>query len=191
MLRIRVVLAWFLTLFLLSSYAVGQAPPVKAPDPDKAVLIEELIVALKAEQNQQQMMQAFEGSMLSQINRMLDSELKNLGSAADAEKKRQLQADVQDFQRRLFALMAAHMSWETMKPVYRETYDETFTTEELRPLVAFMKSPAGQVYVDKMPAMVANTMKRMQGVMSDMTPDIQKLNADFMQELRQKYADKN
>jgi len=27
--------------------------------------------------------------------------------------------------------------------------------------------------------------------MSDMTPDIQKLNADFMQELRQKYADKN
>jgi hypothetical protein len=157
MLRIRVVLAWFLTLFLLGSYAAGQAPPVKAPDPDKAALIEELIVALKAEQNQQQVMQAFEGSMLNQINRMLDSELKNLGGAADAEKKRQLQADVQDFQRRLFALMA----------------------------------PAGQVYVDKMPAMVANTMKRMQGVMSDMTPDIQKLNADFMQELRQKYADKN
>lgn len=191
MLRIRVELAGILTLLLLGSFAAGQAPPAKAPDPDKAALIEELIVALKAEENQQQIMQAFESSMLNQINRTLDSEMKNLGSAADAEKKRQLQAEVQDFQRRLFALMAAHMSWEIMKPVYRETYDETFTTEELRPLVAFMKSPAGQVYVDKMPAMVGNTMKRMQGVMSDMTPDIQKLNADFMRELRQKYADKN
>jgi len=38
--------------------------------------------------------------------------------------------------------MNAHMLWQTMKPVYVDTYDETFTAEELRPLVAFMKSPA-------------------------------------------------
>jgi hypothetical protein len=191
MLRIRGELAWFLTLFLLGSYAAGQAPPVKAIDPAKAALIDELIVALKAEQNLQQIMQAFEGSMVNQINRMLDAELKKSGSAADAEKRRQIQSDVQEFQHRLFALMAAHMSWQTMKPVYRETYDETFTTDELRPLVAFMKSPAGQAYVDKMPSMVSNTMKRMQAVMSDMTPDVQKLNAEFMQQMKEKYADKN
>ena len=37
-------LAWFLTLFLVGSHAAVQAPPVRAPDPVKAVLIEELIV---------------------------------------------------------------------------------------------------------------------------------------------------
>jgi hypothetical protein len=91
----------------------------------------------------------------------------------------------------MFAMMNAHMSWQVMKPVYVGTYDETFTTEELRPLVAFMKSPAGQAYIDKMPAMVGSIMKRMQQVVADMMPDIQKLNADFMQEMKQKYADKN
>jgi len=39
--------------------------------------------------------------------------------------------------------MNAHMLWQTMKPVYVDTYDETFTAEELRPLVAFMKSLSG------------------------------------------------
>ena len=181
-----------LTLLLLGSYAAAQAP-VKAPDPAKAALIEELIVALKAEQNQQQIMQTVETGMLNQINQAMDSQLKTMGGggAVDDEKRRQVQADVQEFQHRLFALMAAHMSWQIMKPVYVEMYDETFTTDELRPLVAFMKSPAGQIFVDKTPVLMANTMKRMQGVMAGMMPDIQKLNADFMQQMKQKYADKN
>ena len=38
---------------------------------------------------------------------------------------------------------------------------------------------------------MANTMKRMQRVVADMMPDIQKLNTDFMQEMKQKYGDKN
>jgi len=193
MLRIRGKLVLFLTLLLMGSYAGAQAPPVKAPDPEKAALIEELIVALKAEQNQQQVMQTVQNAMLNQINQMMDSQLKTLGTGnqADAEKARNVQADVQDFQRRLFALMTAHMSWQTMKPVYVAMYDETFTGEELRPLVAFFKSSAGQAFVDKTPALMANTMKRMQRVTADMMPDIQKLNAEFMEQMKQKYSDKN
>ena len=189
MLRIRVELAWFLTLFLLGSYAAAQAPPVKAPDPEKAALIEELIVALKVEQQQQQIMQTVQTSMMTQMNSLLTP----VGGvrARDEEKKREAQADLQEFQHRLFALMAAHMSWQTMKPVYVEMYDATFTIDELRPLLAFFKSPAGQAFVDKTPVLMANTMKRMQRVVADMMPDIQKLNAEFMQQMKQKYADKN
>lgn len=183
MLRIRVELAWFLTLFLLGSHAAAQAPLVKAPDPAKAALIEELIVALKVEQQQQQMMQTVQSSMLTQMNSLL--------TPGDEEKKREAQADFQEFQRRMFALMAAHMSWQTMKPVYVEMYDETFTIDELQPLVAFFKSPAGQAFVDKTPVLMANTMKRMQRVTADMMPDIQKLSAEFAQQMKQKYADKN
>ena len=193
MLKIRVELVGFLTLFLLGSYAAAQAPPVKVSDPAKAVLIEELIVALKAEQNQQQLMGTMQNAMQKQVGQMVDSQLKTLGDGGPggAEKRRQAQADLENFQHRMFALMNSHMSWQVMKPVYVGTYDETFTTEELRPLVAFMKSPAGQAYIDKMPTMVGNIMKRMQQVMTDMMPDIQKLNADFIQEMKQKYADKN
>lgn len=186
---IRICAPW-LILLLVVSQATAQA--VKAPDPAKAALIEELIVALKAEQQQQQIMQTMQTAMQNQINQMVDSQLKTLGngSQADAEKRRSVQNDVQDFQHRLFALMTAHMSWQTIKPVYVAMYDETFTADELRPLVAFFKSPAGQAYIDKMPSLVGNTMKRMQQVVADMMPDIQKLNAEFIQQMKEKYSQK-
>jgi uncharacterized protein len=190
--RIRSVLVLCSCLLLLGFHARAQVQPVKAPDPAKTALIEELIGALKAEQQQQQVMQTMQSAMQNQIDQAVDSQLKTLGngSQADVEKRRSAQNDVQDFQRRLFALMTAHMSWQTMKPVYVAMYDETFTADELRPLVAFFKSPAGQAYVDKMPSLVGNTMKRMQQVVGEMMPDIQKLNTEFIQQMKQKYSDK-
>jgi hypothetical protein len=187
---IRIYAIWMI-LLLADSYAAAQA--VKTPDPAKAALIEELIVALKAEQNQQQVMQTIYGSMQTQISQAVDTQLKNedKGTPEDAEKRKNVAVDVQDFQRRLFALMTAHMSWQTMKPLYVDMYGETFTADELRPLVVFFKSTAGQAYVDKMPSLVSNTMKRMQQVVSGMMPDIQKLNAEFVQEMKQKYPDKH
>lgn len=184
---IRICTPWLIVL-LWGSHAVAQA--VKAPDPVKAELIEELVVALKAEQQQIQVMQTMQTAMQDQINQAVDSQLKALGNAneADAEKRRSVQNDVQDFQHRLFALMTAHMSWLTMKPIYVAMYDETFTADELRPLVAFFKSPAGQAYVDKMPSLVGNTMKHMQQVVAEMMPDIQKLNTEFIQQLKEKYS---
>src|SRR5579872_2211335 len=173
------ICAPLLILLLLGSYATAQ--PVKAPDPAKAALIEELIVALKGEQNLEQMKQTINASLQSQINQIVDSQLKNLGdgSPEDAEKRRSIAADIEDFQRRLLDLTAAHMSWQTMKPVYVAMYDETFTADELQPLVGFFKSPAGQAYVDKMPLLTGNTIKQMQQVVAGMMPDIQKLNAEF------------
>jgi hypothetical protein len=180
-------------LILLSFASQVTAQTAKAPDPAKAALIEELIVALKAEQQQQQVMQTMQTATQNQVKQILDSQLKTLGdgSEADAEKERQVRADLEDFQRRMFALMNAHMSWRTMKPVIVEMYDETFTTEELQPLVEFMKSPAGQAYIVKMPTMIGNMMKRMQQVVAEMMPDIQKLNAEFMQQMKEKYPDKH
>lgn len=153
MLRIGGKLVLFLTLLLMGSYAGAQAPPVKTSDPAKAALIEELTVALKTERTQQQIMQTMQANMLNQFNQLLDPQLKNSGDKGpvDPEKRRQAQADMQDFQQRVFAIMNSHMAWQTMKPVYVAIYDETFTVDELRPLVAFFKSPAGQAYIDKTP----------------------------------------
>jgi hypothetical protein len=53
-----------------------------------------------------------------------------------------------------------------------------------------MSSARYSPYVDKTPALVGNTMKRMQQVIGDMTPEIQKLTADFVQQMKEKYAGK-
>jgi hypothetical protein len=186
---IRICAAWTILLFFVSHLT---AQTVKTPDPPKAALIEDLIVALKAEQNLQQMMQTINASMQSQVKQIVDSQLKNVsdGSPEDAERRRTMAADVQDFERRLLDLTQAHMSWQTMKPVYVAMYDETFTADELQPLVVFFKSPAGQAYVEKMPLLIGNTMKRMQQVVAGMMPDIQKLNAEFVQQMKEKYPAK-
>jgi len=49
--------------------------------------------------------------MQAQISQAVDTQLKNedQGTPEDAEKRRSMVADVQDFQRRLFALMTAHV----------------------------------------------------------------------------------
>jgi len=56
--------------------------------------------------------------------------------------------------------------------------------------LCFFKSPAGQAYVDKMPSLVSNAMTRMQEVMGDMMPDIQKLNGEFIRQMKHKYPAK-
>jgi uncharacterized protein len=175
-------------VLLLDSSGRAQAQAPKRPDPAKTALIEELLVALKLEQNQQQAMQTIQDNIVSQFNQMLEPQMKNLG--ADPEMKRRAEADVQDFQRRVFALLATHMSWQTMEPVYVAMYDETFTVDELRSLVAFFKSPAGQAYVDKTPVLMNNTLKQMQQVVDDVKPEIQRLSNDFMQQMKEKYTGK-
>jgi len=42
-----------------------------------------------------------------------------------------------------------------------------------------------------MPALLGNSMKRMQQVIADMIPDLQKLNKEFAEQMKQKYSDKN
>jgi hypothetical protein len=188
MMQIRRAIILCPIMLLVGASAKAQTQPANPPDPAKTTLIEELLVALKVEENQQQAMEMLQSNIVSQYNQVMEPQLKNLGT--DAGTRQRAQADVQEFQHRVFTLMASHMSWQTMKPVYVAMYDETFTTDELRPLVAFFKSPAGQVYVDKTPALIGNTMKQMQKVVGDMMPEMQKLSADFMQQMKEKYAGK-
>jgi hypothetical protein len=176
-----------------ASFAAAQGQSQSSVDPAKAALIEELLVALKAQQNQQQMMGTVRTSMLSQMDKMVDLQLKNsgVGTRVDPALNDQIRNDVRDFEGRIFDLMASRMSWENMKPVYFAVYDQTFATDELRPLVAFFKSPAGQAYVTKTPAVLANTMNQMQQVLSGMMPELQKLNNEFTQRMKEKYSEKH
>ena len=64
--------------------------------------------------------------------------------------------------RRYVAVMRDELSWESLKPMYVEIYRENFTQEEIDGLIAFYKSPTGQAFVDKMPAVMQQSMLAMQ-----------------------------
>ncbi|MEI6376096.1 MAG: DUF2059 domain-containing protein [bacterium] len=66
------------------------------------------------------------------------------------------------------------MSWEKMKAMYVSLYAETFTPGELRGLIDFYKTPAGQKYIEKQPQFQEAVMQKSQAMMKDMMPTLMK-----------------
>jgi len=64
--------------------------------------------------------------------------------------------------KRFVAVMREELSWASLKPMYIQIYQANFTQEEIDGLVAFYSSPAGQAFVNKMPAVMQQSMQAMQ-----------------------------
>jgi hypothetical protein len=77
-------------------------------------------------------------------------------------------------------------SWEKMESMFVDIYAEVFTTEELEGIITFYESPAGQKFVAKQPELMAATMQKMQGVMAELMPEIQKEAMKLAQEIKAK-----
>lgn len=84
-------------------------------------------------------------------------------------------------------VMREEMSWEMMRPLYIQIYQESFTQEEIDGLIAFYKSPAGSAFVEKMPVVMQKTMSVMQ---SRMGPMMEKMQAAMNQAIAEAKAAK-
>jgi hypothetical protein len=75
---------------------------------------------------------------------------------------RQLTPDEQArFDARREKMMAGvrdEISWARMKPTYLKLYRDAFSEEEVRGAIAFYESPAGQAFLQKMPAVMEGAM---------------------------------
>lgn len=72
------------------------------------------------------------------------------------------------------------LSWENLAPVYRDIYRQTFTGEDIDAIIAFYESPAGQRMLEKMPALMQNTMTAMQRLI---VPMLQQMERDLAAEV--------
>src|SRR5690606_37919127 len=66
------------------------------------------------------------------------------------------------------------LSWENLAPVYRDIYRQTFTGEDIDAIIAFYESPAGQRMLEKMPALMQNTMTAMQRLIVPMLQQMER-----------------
>ncbi len=73
--------------------------------------------------------------------------------------------------------IAAEYSWDNMKDKFATLYAEVYTPDEVKQMIAFYKSPTGQMYLDKEPLLTA----KMQEIGQKMLPAIMpKLQAAIM-----------
>src|ERR1035437_650897 len=60
---------------------------------------------------------------------------------------------------RMMEMMAQELSWNKMKDDYIALYAETFTEDEMKGMIAFYKSPAGQAFTKKHPELSKRSME--------------------------------
>ena len=65
-------------------------------------------------------------------------------------------------------VMREEMTWDKLRPLYVQIYQESFTQEEIDGLIAFYESPAGVAFVEKMPVVMQKSMSIMQSRMAAM-----------------------
>jgi uncharacterized protein len=78
------------------------------------------------------------------------------------------------------AVMGKALNWSDLEPEYTKIYAETFTEKQIDDLLAFYRSPTGQVIVDKMPVLLKESTVIVQKRMAAVNPELQSIMKDFM-----------
>ena len=73
---------------------------------------------------------------------------------------------------KMMDLMAQELSWNKLKADYITLYAETFTEDEMKGVIAFYKSPAGQAFGKKQPELIKRSVELSQKMMIQIMPKI-------------------
>ena len=74
---------------------------------------------------------------------------------------------------KMMDMMAQEFSWSKVKNDYITLYADTFTEEEMKGILGFYNSPAGQAFVKKQPELMKRSMELSQKIMMQVMPKIQ------------------
>lgn len=160
---------------LLSIALLGAALTCRA-EPPSAESIDALLVAMKSE------------SLVESLNANMESTLRQsiaLALNGKAPPPR-LQRFMDDAPHQFAEAMKEELSWTTLKPLYVQLYQETFTQEEVDGLVAFYRSPAGEALTKKMPIAMQKTMQLVQARMAPVMERFRIITAKAMAEAQSK-----
>jgi hypothetical protein len=100
------------------------------------------------------------------------------------------QAIMDKQQTKMIAIMKDELSWAKIKDGFVQVYRETFSQVEIDGIIAFYKSPAGQAFIDKQPALMKNTMTLMQQRMGPIMQKIQQMTEETAKEIKAAKANK-
>lgn len=91
------------------------------------------------------------------------------------------QQRMDDFTDKLSAIVSSALSWEKIEPEMAKLYADAYSEQQIDDLLAFYRSPTGQVMVLKTPLLMQQSNAIAQKHLADAIPQIQQLLRDFMQ----------
>ena len=119
----------------------------------------------------------------AKVEQLLDTMLANVDQVMRRSMETSLQGQQLSLEQRqavdgaaakFVQVMREEMTWDKLRPLYVQIYQESFTQEEIDGLIAFYESPAGVAFVEKMPVVMQKSMSIMQ---SRMAPMLERMKA--------------
>lgn len=135
--------------------------------------IKQLLAVTKAEKLIESMRAQFDAIMDNAVQQALK------GQTASARQ----QQVISRMKSKMVEVLQQELRWEKLEPMSVRLYKESFTEDEVRGMLAFYKTPAGQAVINKMPLLMQKTMFEMQKLTTDMIPKVKAIEKDFHAEM--------
>jgi hypothetical protein len=155
-------------VFLLSIAVTTMAAPASENS------IKQIIVVTNAQKN-------FD-NLKAQINTFMNN-LEQQALKGKTPTVKQQQA-ITKMKKRMIAIVQRELAWEKMEPIIIRLYKETFTEDEVIGMLSFYQTKAGQAVINKIPALMQKQMQQMQRMIVEMTPEMNKIEKDFADEIK-------
>jgi hypothetical protein len=139
--------------------------------------------ALSAEMMGMMQMDRMMSQMKVQVDRMIGQMNSQFNIPEHAN------ADYKSFQKRVMAKAFEIMDFEGAKDDIQALFAELFTLEELKGIVEFYKSPAGQSMLDKQPQVMQRSFEITQEKMKALIPELQAMSREFSETMKEKYGE--
>jgi len=118
-------------------------------------------------------MQKMIDQMAAQVQQMLTSQLK-LQNIPEKDNEK-----VQQFQKKLSKKILDAVNWDKLEPECIKLFSTVYTEEELKAIVEFYKSPAGQSMLKKQSMLIQMVMQIAQFKIQGLIPELKKMVEDF------------
>jgi hypothetical protein len=144
----------------LNAAAVPSASPAENIPPD----IEELFEASRVRE-------IYEGQEAPAFKKM-EAAAKSQGTPAPGKKSPFKSSE------EVLKLAKAELGWDRMKIKFARIYEDTFTPDEIKELIAFYKSPTGQMFVETEPLLLQKSTEMGQTIATRIQPVMQEAMLD-------------
>ncbi len=163
----------FLTAASIVILAATAAAPSFAATPTV-----ESVDALLQVTHTQNLLESLYGNMEQTMRQTMQH--MSAGQNLNDEQKRVLESTPKKFAE----VVRQEFTWDKLRPVYINIYQESFTQEEIDGLIAFYRTPAGDALVKKMPLVMQKSMAAMQGMLGPMVDKMKVAMQDAMAEAK-------
>jgi hypothetical protein len=120
--------------------------------------------------------------MKGQMNALMTTTVQNATRGQTLTPERQ--AIIDRMTAKMSAAASEMLNWDQLQPIYMRTYRDSFTQDEIDGVIKFYKSAAGQAYVKKLPLVMQNVMREMQGIMKPLQEKMLAIQKEATQEFK-------